>query len=63
MQMMIDGVQVVLSTIYCSMRDIFVTTYLATDLGIQTATANLSRASEAIGGWIGAEVRTTECAA
>jgi hypothetical protein len=45
------------------MRDIFVTTYLATNLGIQAATSNLPRASETIGGWIGAEVRTTECAA
>ena len=34
--------------------------YLATDLRIQTATPNLSRASETVGGWIGTKVRATE---
>jgi hypothetical protein len=33
-------------------------TYLATDLSVQAATSNLSRASETIGGWVGAEVCT-----
>jgi ferredoxin-thioredoxin reductase catalytic subunit len=32
--------------------------YLATELSVQAAHCNLSRASETIGGWVGAPVRT-----